>query len=357
MSDQQSDRDDPSANATRRSYSQSPDAQAAPQRGRKNGTDVKSYYDSISDAFRETICSQKKDRSKDWLKFIVTTLFGLSLIPLVPYVFSFVIPRLLPGARLWIFGFKFSVASFWFWWPVCFVSFLLIVIIVFRLLRPTQKLLSQAQMRFGYAYGGGVEIRRYKTNHLQRHIQTATEYLGELPRMLPVARTSFRADFDPYPHFEADVVLVEAPYAEMDSFAEPRSRRPYWYRLGPETEKILSALRSFWPKLRDRLKDHKDLTAIESAVGDLANYLYTEIPEISEGTAEDRQRLLRFSMDSLNSFAEKINALEVYRSESPPSSREEKVSRGVVSTGQRLNAFFLHPNIAVSFLAWLILTS
>lgn len=208
-------------------------------------------------------------------------------------------------------------------------------------------------MRFAYCYGVVNEIHNYKTNHLSRHIQTASEYFETVATSLVRARTLDLADgIYPDQYWRTEIEFSEPQVAALRSLGF-HGTRPYWYRLEPETEDILSAFGNLVPKLRDRLRDRKDLTIIELALTDLAGYFYTEVPEISDGTDETSLRGL--GMASLRSFSQKLKDLPAYSSERQRPTPEEKVSRKVVSTGQRVSALFNHENLLVAFVAWYLL--
>jgi hypothetical protein len=132
-----------------------------------------------------------------------------------------------------------------------------------------------------------------------------------------------------------------------------RVERPKWYRLEPDTELIVRAFPRFPPRLRDRLKDRKDLVTIESVLTDLAGYLYTEIPELSG--SESQSAFERAGVESLLSFARRINDLPPYRSEPLPQTPKEKASEKILSLGRKLSAPFNHENALVSFWAWYVL--
>jgi hypothetical protein len=210
--------------------------------------------------------------------------------------------------------------------------------------------LSPQQMRFAHCYGIVREIVNYRTNHLSRHIDVAAGYVETVAASLLRAGTLQLAEgVYPEQYLRAQIEFAESQTA---AFRTHRSiaTRPYWYRLAPETEEILSAFGNLLSKLRDRIRDRKDLTIIESALRDLAAYFYTEVPEISDGT--DENDLQSVGMTSLVSFAQKLNNLPSYQSEQEKPTPEESLSRKVLLTGRWLSGLFNHENLLISFMAW-----
>jgi hypothetical protein len=315
---------------------------------------LEAYFKSIEGPFGVTRTEMTQEEGP--LKTLAGVLFGFSLFPLVPYILSWTLPRLFEAKALSFWGIQISLVSFWFLWIVSFSVSLLLLIVTIKFSGPSKeqesKWLSPQQMRFAYCYGIVNEIRKYRTNHLVRHIETAGEHLETIATSVLRERTfSLANDIYPEGYWRREIQLSEHQVATLRSL-NLHGTRPYWYRLQPETDDILSALRSFLPKLRDRLRDRKDLTAIEAVITDLSGYFYAEIPDISDGT--DETTLRELGMSSLIRFAQKINDLPEYRSEQQTPSTEEKVSRKVVSTGQGLNALFNHENVLISFLAWYV---
>jgi len=195
------------------------------------------------------------------------------------------------------------------------------------------------------------EIRRYRTNQLNRHIDAAVMYLDK------TATTLFRAA-----HVEMAESLYADEYWRTESVRAARTSLgsmfvgnvPKWFRLRPETETILQGCQEIIPKLRDRLKDRKDLGAVEAALFDLTAYQYTEIPELSDTQSETR---FEAGTESLIRFAQSVIALPPYRSEPMAATPEEKMSRRLLLATQKLSLPFTDSNVLIAFCAWLILMS
>ncbi len=308
---------------------------------------LEQYFSSIQEPFRETRKGYAEEAAGG--VGILAVAFIFSLIPLIPYLLSKLALRLFgPGLFLFL-GIHIRLSSFFFWWLTCFVISLSSLVLVGKFSGPSaeerKKWLSPQQMRFAYCYGVVDEIRKYKTNQLSRHIETARKYVE-------TTRESLRA---------ADLGLDgiwrrEIHFAEgQPTFISLHGQGPKWYRLEPDTELILRAFRSLMPKLGDRLNDRKDLGAIQSALADLATYLYTEIPELSDSSRENNQ-FEQAGMESLLRFARQIVELVPYQSEQVKQTPKERFSRKFISAGNRLSTPFVHENVLIAFCAWYVVT-
>lgn len=307
---------------------------------------LEGYFNSIEEPFHETSKGQAEE-GRPIGAFIF--LFIFCLIPLVPYLLSKLM-FLLWGEKLISYrAIHFHLASFWFWWIVSFVLSLSLLVIVSKVSGPSKeekkRWLSPQQMRFAHCYGTVDEIRKYRTNQLSRHIEKAMDYLEKSAKSLIGA---------------APLGLVEVVYAEqpvrreiMGTVDLRSASRPKWYRLRPETELILQAYNDFLPKLRDRLKDKKDLDALEAALTDLAGYQYTEIPELSGN--QSQPAFEQVGEESLLSFAQQIVGLPSYRSEQQEQTPKEKFSQKLLSVGFKLSLPFTHENVLIAFCAWYLL--
>lgn len=326
---------------------QAPEAPARPKIA--PGT-LEQYFESIEDPFRETQAGLAKNSPIGC--FVAILVF--SLIPAIPYLMTRFVRHFVGPRVFWLRSFHLHVASFWFWWVVCFVISLSMLILVTKFSGASAEekkgWLSPAQIRFAYCYSVIKEIKSYKTNHLSRHIDAAVEYLDKTAKsLLPVSTLETAEGFYPDQYWRKEIQLTESQAAIVPVIV---GSRPKWYRLRPETETILQACREFMPKVRDRLKDRKDLNAIEAVLGDLAAYQYTEIPELSDAQSEAR---FEEGTQLLLSFAQQVMALQPYRSEPTNPTPKEKLSRKLFLAGQKLSIPFTHANVLVTFCSWLVL--
>ena len=127
---------------------------------------------------------------------------------------------------------------------------------------------------------------------------------------------------------------------------------PKWMRPKSQTEKITRAFWEFLPTLHDRLKEKRDLPAISTILSDLAQYLYSEIPEVSDRT--QNSGLESLGLAASERFADGVLKLPPYRSK--PESHPHRISlyrRGVRALGQL--GIIVVSNKLVSFLTlWLV---
>jgi hypothetical protein len=114
---------------------------------------------------------------------------------------------------------------------------------------------------------------------------------------------------------------------------------------------ILKAFDEFMAKLRDRLKDRKDLQTIATALTYLASYQYFEIPELSDSKSEE---YFEEGIQSLVNFAKQVTSLPPYSSERAKVTPKEKLSRKLIAFMGKVTALFGHENPLLAFFVWLI---
>lgn len=309
------------------------------------------YYDSIKDPFRDTQDGLANESPIG--KFVAVFIF--CLIPIIPYILSKLAYRAAGDRMLSFRNLHIHLASFWFWWVLSFTISLLLLIIVGKFsgvsAEEKKKWLSASQMRFAYCYGAVHEIRQYKTNQRPWHIDSALDFFDKTGSSLLNSAGLDGSDIsDLYSRRE---ILLGRQYANV-LLPYLSGSHPKWYRVRPETEAILQAFREFNPKLRDRLKDKKDLAAVEAILTDLAAYQYTEIPELSDTESETR---FEEGTEILLSFAEKLATLPPYKSERLAPTPKETLSRRMVLVGRKVSSPFIHENVLVAFCSWLVLMS
>lgn len=312
-------------------------------------TALEQYFNSIEKPFQETLEGlQREQRSLA----VFGVIYALCAIPVIPYVAYKTASRML-GSRIVEFrGFHLSLSSFWFWWIALFFATLAILILAMKVLHPSKKekkrWLSPPQMRFAYCYGMAHEIRSYLTNRRDIHLVTAQKYVKSIAMAMKGSGTiAFEGGV--YPYWQPDIIgAVEG--LEVPHSAWLRAASPRWYRLQPDTEQILRAFNHFLSKSSDRLRDRKDVIAIESAATDLAKYLYTEIPEFSD--SKPQSSFERAGIDALLRFARQINELPAYRSETASSTPKERLSGRLLAVGRKLSWPFVQENLLLSFLSW-----
>ena len=308
---------------------------------------LEQYFNSIQEPFRETRKGLAEEAGGSLTVFVVGFVF--SLIPVIPYLFSKLSMRLF-GPRLISFRtIHFQLSSFFFWWLTSFVISLSALVLASKFSGPSaeekKRWLSPQQMRFTYCYGVVDEIGKYRTNQLGRHLQTARNYLEK-------TRESLRpVDLDLDEIWRGGIRFIGG---EPTLISHGGGRRPKWYRLQPDTELILQGFRSLIPKLGDRLKDKKDLGAIQSVLTELASYLYTEIPELSDSAPQNN--FDQAGMESLLRFARQIIELPTYQSEEVKQTPKERLSRKIISAGYKLTAPLVHQNVLVAFCSWYAVT-
>jgi hypothetical protein len=149
----------------------------APARPSVDIAELAAYYQSIEEPFNETKKGLEKERAG--LSGAIVVFFLLSLIPLLPFVISKLVWRYFSSTVISTWKLHFHLGSFWFWWIVFFITSLGMLLIAVKISGVSEeekkKWLSLQQMRFMYCYGVLDEIRTYRTNHMQRHIDAAID--------------------------------------------------------------------------------------------------------------------------------------------------------------------------------------
>jgi hypothetical protein len=307
-------------------------------------TVLEQYFQSVEEPFRET-CEGFKKEAKG-VNTAAVVFFIFSLIPLFPYVASRLAWRYFSSTIVSLWALHFHIGSFWFWWVALFIASLAVLSLAIKMsgvsAEEKKKWLSPPQMRFAYCYAVVDEIRKYRTNQRGQHIDTALEYLGDASNsLLPRSGVFYQHQ---YWRREA-LVSQQQAVGGGDPFDSP----PRWFRLRPESELVLKAFSEFEPKLKDRLKDRKDLPEIEAVMTYLASYQYLEIPELSDSKSGPR---FEEGMQSLLVFAQRVTALASYRSEELKPTQKQKLSLKVAAFVSAVTAPFWHDNVFVAFVAW-----
>ncbi len=331
-----------------------------------NEQSAEEYFRSIEGSFQKSLIIRGK-KETGFVAGLSIFLFVFSLIPLVPYGMSEVVPRLTGKSTARIFGMTLGLHSLLQWWIACFLGSLILVFVSYKATRPSKELLKEelapAAMRFAFCYATIDQLRKYQTNRLRRHVESATSYFEDLSDS--VARLVLSATGYGYHRLCGSGAFDEVFLDETRAFLPLALRagdlvgeraRFSWFKLEPQTQKILRALSSFPSKLRDRINDKKDLPILVSVLLDLSTYLYSEIPEISDGVGEEANRLAEAGAASLESFAEKVNAMTQYASEVRPETPKESMAKAAFSALARVGSIFRHENELVCFMAWYVLS-
>lgn len=308
---------------------------------------LEEYFQSITEPFRET--SKGLEKENESLSTVLIAFFISSLLPVLPFLVSRIVWRLFGSTFISVRRVHFHVGSFWFWWVVLFAVSLAALLIAVKIsgvgTEEKRKWLSPPQMRFAYCYAAVDEIGKYKTNQLARHIDAALLCLDKIAAaLLP----TFIVPIDRYPDPFWRMEIRDSQHQAV-GIENVLPGPPKWYRLRPETELILKAFSELESKFRDRLKDRKDLPAVEKAFTYLAAYQYLEIPELSDSQPEAR---FEAGMQSLLNFASQAIALPPYRSEELKPTPKQKISLKFFAALSKVTAPFSHDNPVVAFLCW-----
>ena len=158
-------------------------------------------------------------------------------------------------------------------------------------------------------------------------------------RMAPAVERSKLADVHFLEHNDVDFLL----------------RTFSWFKLDPKTQKVLDGLRGFHSKIRDRIRDKKDLSEVSACLLYLAAYLYTQIPELDPNPNEKEGKVFaQWGEEELVSFANSVAQFPAYSSEEGRVAKQELIKKSLASRVAGFTTVFSHDNIFVCFLSWLV---
>jgi hypothetical protein len=331
--------------------------------GDENSLRLKQYFDSIKQSCRETTESQ---RTKDWavlLQPISFIIFFASLLTLVPRLLSKFVPWLFKSNDLLIHGIRVSLSSVWLWWFVSTPLTLALFILVrkrgnARTHRRRKSWVPEPQMRFAYCYSVVDEISSFQTNGLQKHMDSALDNWKKCQRLLYfMFRPFYMIDMPTVAMTQAQFAID--PASESQQFAlflevEELKRRFSWFRLESDTGATLDALAALPSKIRDRLRDKKDLSQVCSCLLQLSGYLYSRIPDVPQSDGGESVEELGFK--SRQYFVSELSLLPAYATESKPMAAKSSLFRSVVGAAGQFSSLWIHENTFICFMAWWGLT-
>jgi len=318
-----------------------------------NPRDLESYYRSIEMPFW---VAWRSISHRDDPTGIFLFGFLLCLVPVFPFFASKLAGMVYGNPTIIFWHLRLQPSSFWLWWPVSATASFVVLMGIgrsqARLIEYRTRQLSPQQLRFAYCYGALDELRRYISSGVPEHIKTAYEYITHLGSAMMRASTLDLAEGAyPYHYWQSDAWVGRRKSGKHASVGI-RLGLPSWYRLQPETQEIVKAFPRL-TNLRERVVDSKDLAPVESALVDLAIFLYTEIANVPG--APPREVLERAGADSLLSFARKVNALPPYKRQPRKPEPRGRSARAVDVLSRGLIAVLTHENVIASFLGWYFL--
>src|ERR1035437_5956606 len=149
-------------------------------------------------------------------------------------------------------------------------------------------------------------------------------------RMAPAVERSKLADVHFLEHNDVDFLL----------------RTFSWFKLDPKTQKVLDGLRGFHSKIRDRIRDKKDLSEVSACLLYLAAYLYTQIPELDPNPNEKEGKVFaQWGEEELVSFANSVAQFPAYSSEEGRVAKQELIKKSLASRVAGFTTVFSHDNI------------
>jgi hypothetical protein len=331
--------------------------------GDENSLRLRQYFDSIRQSCRETTESQ---RAKDWvvlLQPISFIIFFASLLTLIPRLFSELAAWFFKSSDVLIHGIRVSLSSVWLWWfvstPLTLALFILVRKRAYARTRRRQKSwVPEPQMRFAYCYSVVDEISSFQTNGLQKHMDSALDNWKECQRLLYFMFRPFYMINMPTVAMTQTQFAID-PASESQQFAlflevEELKRRFSWFRVQPDTDATLDALAALPSKIRDRLRDRKDLSQVGSCLLQLSAYLYSRIPDVPQSYGAESVEELGFK--SRQYFVSELSLLPPYATESKPMAAKSSLLRSALGAARQFSSLWVHENTFVCFMAWWGLT-
>ena len=264
---------------------------------------VRDYFSSIEDSFEVTLSIPEANNTGDWILPTAVLTSLLTLIPVVPSVAWFVFTRIFAPGTLVIHGRAIPVASFWFWYfSLAIIIVALTALVILKesrgskareeqIKKQSERGLGTAATRFALCYALADEIDRYTKNHISKHIEQALTYWHSLLRSLGLLFGSGRVIIlhEPVDFDTIDARAIQGRRLPIDDrrrglfFGEIERLEinHSWFKLEPNTRRIVNALDTLPEKISGRLKDKKDLFLVGDALRNLSRYLYSVIPELS----------------------------------------------------------------------------
>jgi hypothetical protein len=328
--------------------------------------EIDDYFSSIEDSFEKSLPPPKKKlnlrgKASGLLGFIAV----LSIVPLIPGVVWIVIGRVAPHASFALGSLRIPADSYPFWWLVCVAIFLPTAILVEKwegtgFGQDSKDRLGAAAMRFALCYSAAQEIDRYAKNRLPKHSERAMFYWR---LALPSLFSGFDFGF-PFlmgrrlgGDLEVDAPLVRyrrAGIGEQNSiwWVDAVASFHPWFRLAPETARIVEAFNSVTKKITSRLQDRKDLQLISGALRNLIGYLYLSIPEISSVDWRTTDETVALSETYLLRFSDALKELTPYSPEVKPLEGKARARLKFVTCVTWTVSLFSHENSLAKFCTW-----
>jgi hypothetical protein len=339
--------------------------------------DVNEYFASIEDAFENELQLAKQQGLVERLVGPFIFCAVLSVIPLFPFTVWLMIHFAHPNWHPIVFGLVVPAHSFYLWWITCVLVSVPTATLVNkldnrRIARRTSEHLSSSPMRFALCYAAASEIGNFTKNRLPKHLARARDYWKQLRPMLAlmlnphayriISRplefshiSPFETDDESFADQSDNVVSLgpwlSIPRSFFPQIAMLQKRHP-WFKLDPQTAKIVEAFDSLSTKISGRLQDKKDLQAVASVLNELAKFLYSMIPEVSSVEGHEAAEITAFGERSLLRFADDLTSLPPYRAEPRPLERKERVKSGFVIAVNWFANLFCHDNLLIRFFVW-----
>ncbi len=323
------------------------------------------YFRSISDSFHYTFKNQETIWYPVKIANALTTLGPLLVI--VPFALADLLAKLnirfFAPRSLRILGMTIHTTPEGVWAALLITVLVVGIAAVFALnKRRTRKLcanfLSKSQMRFGYCLAMREELRTYQATRVPKHIENALDFWFRLLFSLeaffaPESKQQFRP-----PKKGKGLAQAEKSSPKVLPPNLERLRQSFsWFRLEPQSERIVESLNLFPERVQYRVKEKKDLTAVGELLSALGDYLYSMMPEVSPQSDSENVALLDWGLTRLQGFSEKILLLPAYGLESQTTAERGTFKRSIKAGIAKFSGLFSHQNILLCFISWLLISA
>jgi hypothetical protein len=359
------------------------------------------YYESLRQVY-EQISDWKPDKPRvikqviDWLIWISGVLFGISLVPILPFVLMLLrnqIPIIIGPIDT-------TTGSFSAFGAIWIVSLLATAFIFFPLLWLSSKVdeqksdsregppqsLSPEQFTFISIYEAYKELKVYFISHIDQHIENSIQALR---RILPThqfilsdrefeiayqtlkrmalynesddhnySEITYKVDISPEylirryrSNFQQDISIAR-------SFLRTFGKYP-WLDIGVNATSTLQAFVALPSKLHPRLREGEELPKVLLILENLSSFLYAFLPEHETNLDQEKvNKLYTEGIECMHKFVSEVNELSQYTFEKEQPEEKEEIVHP--SLWKRIPKYFLvkiFVRVTVWFLLLLVLTS
>lgn len=280
------------------------------------------YFHSVSEDFAKS--SKLQAEEAEGLPTSLGLFLALSILPVLPGILSYVLKHSTHSRSFVIGGETIALSDF----AVCWGSLILLSILTSilystmkaRRLKPLKKLyLPTPKMRFAYCYALSDAIEKYRKTQIEQHYSPVLPYWRKLFHSLDGLLNPFISSHVHVSALEVQANFIKSPSESLFPQILLLRQRFSWFELSDSCKEIVDAFDVLADRIGARLKDKKDLKAVEDILQSLSLYLFTLIPDLPSTLLEDSGiNVGEASNEVLHAFVTKVAAIPEYQSEESP---------------------------------------